>query len=47
MKREEDHSETQTDAVFIPHQKQLSNKQSLKSSVEVTEATKTRLVFLS
>merc|ERR1719318_72829 len=42
MERKQDHSETPIDAVFVPHQKQLSNKKSLKSSVEVTESTKTK-----
>jgi len=40
--RIEDYSETPTDAVFVPSQKQLANTHSLKSSVEVTEATKTK-----
>ena len=42
MERKEDYSETPTEAVYVPHQKQLSNTQSLKSNVEVTEATKTK-----
>merc|ERR1712106_929520 len=38
--RTEDNSEEPTDAVLVPSQKQLSNTQSIKTTVTVTEATK-------
>merc|ERR1712025_626331 len=38
--KSENHSETPEDAVYVPSQKHLSNTQFVKTSVEVTEATK-------
>ena len=42
MGRRKNYYEIPTDAVFVSHQKQMSNPQYLKSSVEVTEAAKTK-----
>ena len=38
----QDYPETPTDAVFVPAQKHLSNTQSIKTGVEVTDTTKAK-----
>jgi hypothetical protein len=40
--REKEHSETPSDAVYVPSQKQLSKTHYLKTNIEVTEATETK-----